>query len=280
MKRIGYHIKGVLPFLVFSVIIALAGCSPSGSGGNSGNADNTQTGQDPMALDLVTLYSTVISITVHVAYEPDAAPFTGAFSDGGQYWSVLETNMNALFLGRIIEPEVYVPKDITVMEQISKQAQISWTTAQIYNLAKGTWDTTQTSTSAEFYVLFLNGYFNDQGVMNRQVTGISINTTPVIAIFKDAVRASGYSSFVDTVIEQTTLVHEFGHAAGLVNIGVPMVKDHEDSGHPGHCTNEDCVMYWENDGTKLNLFIQKIINSPSDVVFGPECLNDSSSFVP
>ncbi|MCK7512678.1 MAG: hypothetical protein MZV70_57325 [Desulfobacterales bacterium] len=32
------------------------------------------------------------SITVHVAYEFDAAPFTGAFPDGSQYWSVLEND--------------------------------------------------------------------------------------------------------------------------------------------------------------------------------------------
>jgi hypothetical protein len=280
MERIGYTMKGFFPYLVFSVLIALAGCSPSGSGGNSGNADNTRTGQDPMALDLVTLYSTVTSITVHVAYEQGAKPFTGTFRDGGQYWSVLETNMNVLFLGLIIQPDLSVPKDITGMEQIPTQAQESWTTAQVFDLAQGTWDTPQTSTSTEFYVLFLNGYFNDKGVVNKQVTGISINETPVIAIFKDVIRKSGYSSFDDTVIEQTTLVHEFGHAVGLVNNGLPMVSDHEDTEHINHCTNEDCVMYWENDGTSLNFFIQKIINSPSDVLFGPECLNDAHSFMP
>jgi hypothetical protein len=280
MDRVGYNDKGLRAYLLISVLIALAGCSPSGSGGISGNADNTRTGQDPMALDLVTLYSTVTSITVHVAYEQGAKPFTGTFRDGGQYWSVLETNMNVLFLGLIIQPDLSVPKDITGMEQIPTQAQESWTTAQVFDLAQGTWDTPQTSTSTEFYVLFLNGYFNDKGVVNKQVTGISINETPVIAIFKDVIRKSGYSSFDDTVIEQTTLVHEFGHAVGLVNNGLPMVSDHEDTEHINHCTNEDCVMYWENDGASLNLFIHKIINSPSDVLFGPECLNDVSSFMP
>jgi hypothetical protein len=280
MKCTGYNIKGFLAYVVFSVLIALAGCSPSGSSGNSGNAYNTGTGQDTMALDLVTLYSTVTSITVHVAYEQGAAPFTGAFSDGGQYWSVLENNLNTLFLSRIIEPDIYVPKDLTGMEQISKQAQTSWTTAQIFDLAQNTWDTPQTSTSTEFYVLFLNGYFNDKGVTNRRVMGISISGTPVIVVFKDAIRESGYSSFFYTVMEQTTLVHEFGHAAGLVNNGLPMVSDHEDTEHINHCTNEDCVMYWENDGASLNFFIQKIITSPSDVIFGQECLNDASSFIP
>jgi hypothetical protein len=279
MKCNGYKLRGFLAYLVFGILIALAGCSSSGSSGTSGNAD-TQTGRDPMALDLVTLYSTVTSITVHVAYEPDAQPFTGAFHNGDQYFSVLETNMKALFIGRIIEPDIYVPKDITGMEQIPKQAQTSWTTQQIFDLAQNTWDIPQTSTSAEFYVMFLNGYFNDQGGVNRQVIGISIGGTPIIVVFKDVICASPYSSFVDTVMEQTTLVHEFGHAVGLVNNGLPMVSDHEDTEHPNHCTNENCVMYWLNNGTSLNFFIQKIINSPSDVIFGPECLIDANSFMP
>ena len=66
-----YTMKRFLPYFVLSVLIALAGFS-CGSSGNSSNTGNTGTGQDPMALNLVTLYSTVSSITIHVAYEPDA----------------------------------------------------------------------------------------------------------------------------------------------------------------------------------------------------------------
>ena len=272
-----YKNKGFLVYLVFTVLLALAGCSSSGSSENSNNAD---TGQDPMALNFVTLYSTVSSITVHVAYEFDAAPFTGAFPDGSQYWSVLENNLHAIFLGRIIEPELSIPRDLAGMEQIPDQNQTSWTTVQVFNLAKSTWDTPQTSTSAEFYVLFLNGYFSDKDEVNKQVIGISIVGTPVIAVFKDAIRESGYTAFFYRIMEQTTLVHEFGHAVGLVNSGLPMVLDHEDTEHINHCTNEECVMYWQNDGTSLNFFIQRIVNSPSDVIFGPECLDDASSFMP
>jgi hypothetical protein len=273
--------KGLPAYVAVGVLIALAGCSGSGSSRNSGNAENnTPTSHVSMALNLVTFYSTVTDITVHVAYEPDAAPFTGAFSDGGQIWSVLETNMQALFSGRLIEPGIHVPKDIASMEQIATQAQTSWTTAEVLALAQGTWDTPQTSTSAELYLLFVNGFFNDNGTVNKQVVGISLGGSAVIAVFKDVIRQSGLSSVVETFMEQTTLTHEFGHAAGLVNQGVPMVTAHEDVSHPGHCTNVDCVMYWENDGTTLNYFIHKIINTPSDVIFGPECLNDVQSFTP
>lgn len=44
-------------------------------------------------------------------------------------------------------------------------------------------------------------------------------------------------------MEQTVLLHELGHALGIVNRGVPMTEDREDPDHPGHSTNPDSVMY-------------------------------------
>jgi hypothetical protein len=51
-------------------------------------------------------------------------------------------------------------------------------------------------------------------------------------------------------VEQATVVHEFGHLAGLVDNGVPMVSPHLDPEHAKHCTNEVCVMYCRTKGQK------------------------------
>jgi hypothetical protein len=237
-----------------------------------------------LSLDLATLYSTVSLIHVHVTYEPEAAPFTGSTQNGIDFWSILESNMDALFLGRTIEPDIFVPRDLSEMDQIPQQGRTSWTIEQIFdlasNLAGGIWNLPQTSTSAEFYVLFLNGYFTENGVTNQKVIGLSIGGTPVIAVFKDVISTSGFTTLTQTFIEQVTLVHEMGHAMGLVNKGVPMVTGHEDADHPHHCTNEDCVMFWENDTTNLRTFIEKIINSDSDILFGQECLDDTRGYTP
>ncbi len=50
-------------------------------------------------------------------------------------------------------------------------------------------------------------------------------------------------------VERAVLIHEVGHALGLVNIGIPMVNPHEDPEHPGHSSNEGSVMYWAVDST-------------------------------
>jgi hypothetical protein len=275
MKGIRFNLKDLLWVLLLSALIATAGCSFG-----EGSSSSSSTGQDPFALDILSLYSTVTFMTVHVAYEPDAKPFTGSFPDGGQYWSVLQNNLDALFLGHTIEPTIVVPKDISQMVQIAKQAQTSWTLNQIYTLAQSLWDTPQTSTSVQFYVLYLNGFYNDNGEVNQEIIGLSIGNTPIIVVFKDVITSSGYPLLVEQIMEQATLVHEFGHAMGLVNEGVPMISNHEDPDHPNHCTNKYCAMYWQNDGRNLNVFIQKIIDSPSDVIFGRECLNDTRNYEP
>ena len=48
------------------------------------------------------------------------------------------------------------------------------------------------------------------------------------------------------------LRHEVGHVLGLVNKELPMVEPHEDTEHPHHDPNEDCLMYWAWDRAGLS----------------------------
>ena len=81
-------------------------------------------------------------------------------------------------------------------------------------------------------------------------------------------------------VEQATLVHEFGHVMGLVDNGIPMVSDHLDPDHPRHCTNEECVMYWQNEGAAdLRDFVQQMMSTGSLIMFGEECLDDTRSYM-
>ncbi|MDO9373338.1 MAG: hypothetical protein Q7T76_02915 [Ferruginibacter sp.] len=48
-----------------------------------------------------------------------------------------------------------------------------------------------------------------------------------------------------TTLLTTLLQHEFGHLLGLVNQGSPMQSNHVDPANPAHCTNPDCLMYFQ-----------------------------------
>jgi hypothetical protein len=65
----------------------------------------------------------------------------------------------------------------------------------------------------------------------------------LIVIFKDRIRA--LDPTLEGQAESSVLVHELGHALGLVNQPNRMVTPHEDEQHPGHCNNPLCVMFWE-----------------------------------
>jgi len=265
--------KGMV-FFVILMIFFLAGCSGDSS-------EDAGTVSDPMALDIPALYSTVDTITVLVAHEPGAEPFTDSSPTGGPYWSVLKNNIEALFEGRAIEPDTYVPSTLSEMDRISDQEQYVWSPDAILALAREIWGGNQSSYEVEFFVLFLKGYYAVEGVPEHQIIGVSIVGTPVIAVFKDVVLSSDTPSQVFRYVEQATLVHEFGHVMGLVNNGVPMVSDHLDPDHPRHCTNDRCVMYWLNEGAAdMMRFARQVIQNGSVVMFCDECLEDTQSYAP
>lgn len=273
MKEGGSLLAGARCFLL-SVLLFLAGCS--GGGGDSSPAI-----PEDLSLDIAALYSVVDTVTVLVSHEPGAEPFTGTVQAGLPTWSVLKSNIDALFLGRDIEPEVYVPETFSEMNQLPAQGQDTWTPDDILALARNTWGPTPTSYEAEFFVFFLKGYFDSQRAPDERIIGVSLVGTPVIAIFKDVVLSPGNPSQVSLYVEQATLVHEFGHVMGLVDNGVPMVRDHLDPEHPRHCSSSDCVMYWLNEGAAdMMRFAGQVLEGGSAVMFCDLCVEDARSYEP
>lgn len=79
-----------------------------------------------------------------------------------------------------------------------------------------------------------------------------------------------------TQLETITTEHEFGHLFGLVNLGTPMVRDHEDE-QPNddgvdtlnkHCDQENCLMYFQ---TVADATSSAMNGLPT---FGEFCLED------
>lgn len=258
--------------LAILALFSAAACS-------SEQENTTGAGSDPLALNLVQLYSTVFSMTVDVAYEPDAVPYTGSIRDDTPYWWILQNNMEALFLGR--DMSLSVPWTLDDMVLLDEQGQDAWTTDEIIDLARSLWVVPMTAEDVYIHVLFLSGYFEDNGTVNRKVLGVSFGGSCVIAIFKDAILDSGSTLSISRFVEQATLVHETGHLLGLVDNGIPMVSDHADPDHPRHCENPDCVMYWLNEGADdLKDFVRRFVDTGSLVLFGDECLMDVWNYDP
>ena len=76
--------------------------------------------------------------------------------------------------------------------------------------------------------------------------------------------------------EQHVLTHEVGHLLGLVNNGLAMVEDHEDSDHPHHDTERSCLMYWAyaGEGILETLTDRLTGGNTDDIAFDAACLAD------
>lgn len=264
-------------WLPLSLFVGLAFCFQNCS---SSNSEST----DPPGFNFSTAevyFRSTENIHTHVFYEPGAEPYTGNNGSGFVYWSVLEDNLNSIFQYRTSPPQLNIPSELSEMTSLESQSKSSWTSQDILNLHYAQNNTESTSTDSRFYIYFLKGYFND-GSSNKTTTiGVQIGKTSVIAIFKEVIQNSGLlpNGPVAKFVEQSTLVHEMGHALGFVNNGVPMKASHQDSEHGAHTTNEDCVMFWLNEGVDgASDFVQDYVSSGNTIMWGPEVLSDAENF--
>lgn len=227
-------------------------------------------------------FKTMNQLSMKVYYEPTAAPFSGKNHRDQFIWLLLENNLKEIFSRRNQTVQLDIPKELSEMFLLPVQNKDEWTVEDIILLANEQGNSPSTSTHGKFVTLFLNGNFkDDSGTIQNGVIGLNVSGTTIIAIFKDVVKSLSpdVNGPVVKFGEQSTLVHEMGHALGLVNNGVPLKSEHHDSAHGAHCTNQDCVMYWQNEGgADLVNFVQNLISNGTAILYGEECLKDLDSY--
>jgi hypothetical protein len=214
-------------------------------------------------------------LRIKVYYEVGAEPYISDSPLPFQYWTILEQNLKALFSGRKIEPQVIVPKTLAEMTSMPASGDTSWTVLEVENLAKAKANSSSTNT---FQIFFLNG----RAAEGAGIIGFHISGSNTIAIFKDVIKTTGDGMPLEAVpkyVEQSTLVHEMGHALGLVNNGLPMIDKHQDKAHGAHCSDSKCVMYWSNEGAAgLTAFAIEAATKGTIVMFDDKCLKDARSY--
>ncbi|MDF0706706.1 hypothetical protein [Flagellimonas okinawensis] len=107
------------------------------------------------------------------------------------------------------------------------------------------------------------------------------NTSMVIYESTVKQMASSSAAITTEEIETATLLHEFGHLFGLVNLSTQSVNDHEDAEAENHCNVDGCLMRAEIQfGASLLKQMQqnasKGLESVPDI--GPECLLDLQKY--
>lgn len=217
--------------------------------------------------------SSVTRVVLEVDYAPGAEPYAGTTAKGFTTWKLFADNAQKLFEGR--GKQIVAPTTLGEMQAEQGVTGADFTSQQILDIARQHRDTASTADTAAYYAIWLDGYLRDEQGVRKDVLGVSLGSTRVIAMFKPVIRDAGATPGIEQFVEQTTLVHEFGHAIGLVNNGVAMAAPHQDAAHGAHCQNDRCVMYWANEGAAdLIPFVVRFTKTGDTVLFGDECLAD------
>lgn len=252
-----------------------------GTGGQAGNGNAGSGGDtDPGQPSALALYGAAIkTIVLEVDYATGAEPYTGSIVAMGDTWDLSEKNIARLFEGA--NKTIQVPHKLDEMEELTDVSGQEFTRDDVLAIADKHRNEPNTADKASIYVVWLPGYYKNKDGVQEQTLGVSFGTTGVIGMFKPVIESTGGAGTVVTrFVEQTTLVHELGHAAGLVNNGVPMAADHQDKPNGAHCVNSDCVMYYIHGGTAdMVTFVQGVIAKGDTDLFGQECLDDAQAAV-
>jgi predicted Zn-dependent protease len=253
-----------MPSLRHVALFALLAACTSGT--------NTSPNDQPSAAAVHS--SRFTTVAVEVDYQTGATPYVGSAGRLDDVWQIARDNGTRAF--QATKKTFTIPNQIASMEEIKDFQASSFTSDKILAIAAAHRNTRSADATAAFYVVFLNGLYDDGTGPQSDVLGVSLGNSGVIAMFKPVIRGSESGlPGVSKVLEQSTLVHELGHAFGLVDDGVALKSAHEDGAHPHHCTNESCVMNWsaERLGSAINI-AHAYLTTGSTVVFDEACLAD------
>lgn len=263
------------PILRSLLVLGLAtACSSDGdSGTKEGSDDGGSDGAAGQPRGAALFDAAITTVVLEVDHVPGAAPYTGALGAGmGDTWDLFHANADALFAG---EKTLDIPTTLDEMEEIPSPGAGPYSASAILDIADAHRDQLSSGATATFYAVWLDGYYEAEGEAQEGVIGVSIGDTGVVAMFKPVIEGLGAVEGVRRFSEQTTLIHEFGHAIGLVENGIPAISDHHDAEHGAHCSDNRCVMYWANEGTaEVVQFVTEVMSTGDTVIFGADCLAD------
>ncbi|MCB9744652.1 MAG: hypothetical protein H6741_08590 [Alphaproteobacteria bacterium] len=223
------------------------------------------------ALPLYAASTSTLRFEFDYAYLAD--PFVGGIDGSEDPWELFDANLSALLQGqRALE----LPHELGQMEALGELGEGPFDREAILALADAHRDQVDHDDVVTLYVIWLRGYYADETGPRPDVSSLSFGDTGVIAMFKPVIDDLGSTRALRAISEQTLLLHEVGHALGLVDNGLPMTSGHLDRTAGPHCSEDGCVMGWANTGwaPEFLLYLEGDLALQDTFIFGEACQAD------
>ena len=131
------------------------------------------------------------------------------------------------------------------------------------------------------FIFFADTIAEGDDLQGGLVTLGAVYRNTSMVIFEETVKFLGAQSsqITESDIESATLMHEFGHLFGLVNLGTPQVNIHDDPLSPNHCIVDNCLMLAEIEFGQglMGMLESRVGKGPIVPTLDAECILDLQS---
>lgn len=200
-----------------------------------------------------------------------AAPYSSLLIEVDYISSVMPTQAALNTLVSRAQAHTNKPGGVTLVTRaLTVPGQPVWSVQQTYNLEQAQRQYYANGSQVVKYYLYLDGH-SDQDNSQTAVLAWTYTGTST-GVFAQTLKTAVNPLVTLQEVEQSVLVHEFGHDLGLVNLGAPLTTNHLDTQHGPHCTNQNCVMFWATESGNPQIVLQNGGALPDD--FDSACVND------
>lgn len=217
--------------ICIALILSVTSCSKSALNKNAENLKEVGvSSHDLLSADKYT------SIKIEIQYMPGFSPDPNAVTNLNSFLSTLSNK----------------PSGISVIQtQIPSAGKSELSLSDIIALEKSNRTVYTTGSQLGVYILYADGLYAENNVL-----GLAYKNTSICILGKtihDNSGSIGQSS--RTKLESTVIEHEICHILGLVDLGSSMQTNHKDAAHGNHCTNTNCLMYYQSETTDILGFL-------------------------
>lgn len=252
LKRLRFPIA-ILLCVVFTVV----GCGSDDEGTPPDTNPNATANQQPLGTSANELLS---------ATEFKSLRLELAYADGFR-----PTQQTIDLIQIFLEERLDKPDGITIVERLITPAETApYDINEIVAIEDANRTVFNNGDEIGVWLFFSDGESSSNSG-NSFVLGTAYRNTSMVIYEKTFIDLANNSTtpINRTLLETSTLRHEFGHIFGLVNVGTPLTSDHEDEDNQRHCNVEECLMYFQ---TVTSIFNSSDVETIPD--FDPLCIAD------